>query len=265
MSSPPARHVIAVGSGKGGVGKTTVSLNLALATLDRGHAVGILDADLYGPNLPLMVGITRDAWTEYWTLARNVRRHGQVRLQPVDRYGLKIVSAGFILAEDQPLVVEGIGAQMLVRQLVHETAWGALDYLIVDLPPGTGDIHQVLLQAVPYSGAIVVVTPQYVAHLDAKKAVQMYRRRKVPVLGGIENMAAFACPHCGKSVEVFPTVPDARSIWSLGVDRLGSIPLDPAVSLSSDTGSPLYVTAPQSPQAQAFRQIAAQLESRLNA
>jgi ATP-binding protein involved in chromosome partitioning len=255
------RHVVAVGSGKGGVGKSTVSLNLALALVSRGLRVGLLDADLYGPNIPIMVGLTRHRWTETWTIARP--REKRVRYAPVERHGLKIASAGFILGEDQPLGVEALTAQMMVRQLVDEVAWGDLDFLVVDLPPGTADIQQVLLKAVPLTGAIVVATPQYVAHLDARKAVRMYQRHGVPVFGWIENMGPMRCPHCGEPVEVFPEVPEERSVRSLGVERLGTIPFDPALGRAGDTGRVLVADGVRGPIPDAFRGLADTLLGKL--
>jgi ATP-binding protein involved in chromosome partitioning len=254
-------HVIAVGSGKGGVGKSTVSLNLALALAERRFQVGLLDADLYGPNIPLMVGLTKHKWTEEWTIARPADR--RVRYRPVERHGVKIVSAGFILGEDQPLGIEALTAQMMVRQLVNDVAWGDLDFLVVDLPPGTADIQQVLLKAVPLTGALIVATPQYVAHLDARKAVRMYERHGVPVLGWIENMAPMRCPHCGESIEIFPEVPQDRSLRSQGVARLGSIPFDPALARAGDTGRVLVSNGSIGPIAGAFRDLAEALLSKL--
>ncbi len=259
----PARFALAVGSGKGGVGKSTVSLNLALALAERGAAVGVLDADVYGPNIPLMVGLTRKAWTGDWTLARS-HESGKQRLLPViERYGLKIMSAGFILGEDQPMVLQAMTIRLLAAQLVRQVDWGDLDYLIVDLPPGTADIQQILVREIVFTGAIIVVTPQDVAHLDARKAVQMYRRARIPVLGGVENMTGFACPHCGAPVEVFPRVPEGRAIWTMGVERIGTIPLDPSVSEAGDRGRPLLVEHPQSLQAAAFRDTARRLSEKL--
>ena len=255
------KHVIAVGSGKGGVGKSTVSLNLALALVERGHAVGLLDADLYGPNIPLMVGLTKHKWTSTWTLARP--KESRVRHRPVERHGLKIVSAGFILGEDQPLGVEAMTAQMMVRQLVEDVAWGELDFLVVDLPPGTADIQQVLLRAVPLTGALIVATPQYVAHLDARKAVRMYERHNVPVLGWIENMGPMRCPHCGEPVQVFPEVPEVRSIRSTGVERLGTIPFDPVLGLAGDSGQVVFANGSSGPVAGAFREVAQALLNKL--
>jgi ATP-binding protein involved in chromosome partitioning len=255
------KHVIAVGSGKGGVGKSTVSLNLALAIASRGLTVGLLDADLYGPNIPIMVGLTKHRWTETWTIARP--KANRVRFAPVERHGLRIASAGFILGEDQPLGVEAMTAAMLIRQLVDDVEWGDPEFMVVDLPPGTADIQQVLLKSVPLTGAIIVATPQYVAHLDARKAVRMYEHRQVPVLGWIENMAAMRCPHCGQPVEVFPQVPANRSLHSLGIERLGSIPFDPALGRAGDTGQVLVTEGATGPVPDAFRRLADTLLGRL--
>ncbi len=260
--SSPARHVIVVGSGKGGVGKSTVSLNLAVALAQAGHAAGLLDADLYGPSIPLMVGLTKHRWNEQWTLARAGR---QRKLAPVLRHGLKIASAGFILGEDQPMGLQGIAAQSLISQLVRDVAWGELDFLVVDIPPGTSDVQQMIVKTVPTSGAVIVITPQYVAHLDARKAVQMYRQAGVPVLGAIENMGPLRCPHCGQPIEVFPAVPESRSIWAMGVEKLASVPLDPELSRSGDEGVPLVESRPDSPQAAAFREVARKLAAMLGA
>jgi ATP-binding protein involved in chromosome partitioning len=255
------RHVVAVGSGKGGVGKSTVSLNLALALAARGLSVGLLDADLYGPNIPIMVGLTKHRWTETWTIARPKEK--RVRYAPVERHGLKIASAGFILGEDQPLGVEALTAQMIIRQLVGDVAWGDLDFLVVDLPPGTADIQQVLLKAVPLTGALVVATPQYVAHLDARKAVRMYQRHGVPVFGWIENMGPMRCPHCGEPIEVFPEVPPDRSLRSLGIERLGTIPFDPALGRAGDTGRVLVADGMRGPVPDAFQGLANTLLGKL--
>lgn len=259
----PARYVLAVGSGKGGVGKSTVSLNLALALAEAGASVGLLDADLYGPNIPLMVGLARQQWSGDWTLARAGGAGAQRRFEPIDRYGLKIVSAGFIIAEDQPMGIAGSTIRLLLDQLVYQVDWGALDYLVMDLPPGTSDVQQALLQSVAVSGAILVVTPQDVAHLDGKKALRQYHTAGVPVLGAVENMSGLLCPHCGEMVDVFARVPDNRSLWAMGVERLGSIPLDPALSRAGDQGRPLLAAQPASLQAAAFRRMASTVRERL--
>ena len=261
LRQSPARYTVAVGSGKGGVGKSTVSLNLALALAADGAAVGILDADLYGPNIPLMVGLSRSAWSTGWTIASRE----QAPLPPIERYGLKIMSAGFIIAEDQPMGVSGATVRMLLTQLLTQVAWGTLDYLIIDLPPGTSDVQQGLLQTIPLSGAVLVVTPQDVAHLDGRKALRQYTDAKVPVLGGVENMSGYVCPHCGEISDIFARVSETRSIWTLGVDKLGAIPLDPALSRAGDTGRPLLVADPHSPQSTAFREVARRMKDKLQA
>jgi ATP-binding protein involved in chromosome partitioning len=256
----PARFVVAVGSGKGGVGKSTVSLNLALALAERGAPVGLLDADLYGPNIPRMVGLTRTEWSSDWTVAR---RGKQASMTPIERYGIQIMSAGFLLGEDQPMVLDALTMHLLLTQLVRHVAWDHLEYLLIDLPPGTADLQQHMLRDLTLSGAILVVTPQEVAHLDGKKALQHYRRAGVPILGGIENMSSFLCPHCGEPSELFAPVPPSRSIWEMGVERLGAIPWDAAICRAGDTGRPLLIAEPVSPQATAFRQMAQVLAERL--
>ncbi len=260
MTQSPAKFLVAVGSGKGGVGKSTVSLNLALALIEGGARVGLYDADMHGPDIPLMVGLRRESWTTWWELGR---RGSQRRLAPVERFGLEIVSAGFILAEDQPMVPPAPTLRMMAIQLVRQVEWGDLDYLIVDLPPGTADIQQELSRSLDFAGAVVVVTPQDVAHLDARKALRMFERSKVRVLGGVENMSGIVCPHCGQSVDVFSRVRSDRSIWASGVERLATIPLDPIVSEAGDTGSPLFIGRPQSAAAAAFRELAERVRERL--
>ncbi|MDQ2744305.1 MAG: Mrp/NBP35 family ATP-binding protein [Chloroflexota bacterium] len=245
------------------MGKSTVSLNLALALRDRGAAVGILDADLYGPNIPLMVGLKRERWAGDWTIAGNRKGREEPRMEPIDCCGLKVMSAGFIIAEDQPLILDGATAYFLVKQMVERVDWGNLDYLVVDLPPGTADVQQSLVKLLPISGAILVVTPQDVAHLDGKKAVKMFQRAQVPLLGVVENMSGLICPHCQEPIEVFSRVPEERSIWSLEVENLGAIPLDPQVSADGDSGRPLLISHPESPQSQAFRVLAERVVHRL--
>lgn len=226
MSASPARFVVAVGSGKGGVGKSTVSLRVAIALARKGLAVGLLDADLYGPDIPLMVNITRHERARQWELWRKDGVHHE----PVERHGVRIMSVGFLLGERQALTM---GAPLLtaaLKQLVENVEWGALDILLIDLPPGTADLQQQLLSVVSLDGAIVVVGPQDVAHLDARKFLDFLRDAGVPILGGIENMSGLLCPHCGERVEVFPPVAAERSIWSEGAAVLGRIPLDPELA-----------------------------------
>lgn len=251
---------MAVGSGKGGVGKSTVSLNLALALAEGGARVGLLDADIYGPNIPLMVGLVREQWGGDWTLAR---RTADRKVPVVERYGLRIMSAGFLLGDNQPLADSSL-VRLLAAQFMWHTDWGELDHLVVDLPPGTGGVQQTLVGAAPFAAAVLVVTPQDVAHQDAKKALQMYRTAGVPIVAGVENMSGFACPDCGRRIDLFSRVPEGRSLWAAGVEKLGDVPLGIAVSEAGDTGRPLLVSQPDSVQAAAFRGIAAELTRRLN-
>jgi ATP-binding protein involved in chromosome partitioning len=249
VSEGAARFVVAVGSGKGGVGKSTVSLHLALALRRRGLNVGLLDADLYGPDIPLMVNLVREGPAGRW----DFWRAGDVRLEPVEHHGLQIMSVGFLLGERQALT---LGAPLLaaaLRQLVEQVEWRGLDVLLIDLPPGTADLQQQLLGVVALAGAVVVVGPQDVAHLDARKFVDFLRAADVPILGGIENMAGLACPHCGERIDVFPAVAAERSIWSDGVSMLGHIPLDPE----------LAITGQSTQQLEPFDRIAGRLVSEL--
>jgi ATP-binding protein involved in chromosome partitioning len=218
--------IVAVASGKGGVGKSTVSLNVARGLAESGAAVGLLDADVYGPDIPLMVGIKRTEELRSWALGRNPA-FGRVELEPVELLGLKIMSVGFLLAEGQALTMPASMVDLVARQLIRDVRWGELDYLIVDLPPGTADLQQQLFRTVELAGAIVVVGPQDAAHLDARKLVAMLRDSGVRILGAVENMRGLVCPHCGELVEVFPPVADERSILR-EVELLGSVPLDPA-------------------------------------
>ena len=248
-----------MGSGKGGVGKSTVSLNLALALAESGASVGLLDADLYGPNIPLMLGLTRSEWAGDWTMAGRT----PILFEPIERFGLKVMSMGFLIAEDQPLVLGADTMQFMMSQLIWQVNWGNPRYLIIDLPPGTADIQQMLLREIGFAGAVLVVTPQDVAHLDGKKAVQQYRKANVRILGAVENMSGFVCPHCGERSAIFPPVPDARSIWSMGVDRLGVVPLDPLISEGGDRGKAVLLSRPESAPATEFRAIAARIVSLL--
>jgi ATP-binding protein involved in chromosome partitioning len=218
--------IIAIASGKGGVGKSTVSLQLARALAERGAAVGLLDADVYGPDIPLMVGLKQTRELKTWMLGRNPR-FGRLELDPVERLGLKIMSVGFLLAEGQALTMPAAIVELVGRQLIHDVRWGELDYLIVDLPPGTADLQQQLFRTVELAGAIVVVGPQDAAHLDGRKLIAMLRDAGVPILGAVENMRGLACPHCGELIEVFPPVAEERSVLR-EIELLGSVPLDPA-------------------------------------
>jgi ATP-binding protein involved in chromosome partitioning len=219
----PARHTIAVASGKGGVGKSTVTLNLALALAPRAN-VGILDADLYGPDIPAMLGLTRLRDADRWT----VWSRGQNRLRPIEERGLKVMSAAFLLGERQVMPWSSMTLPFVLRQLVGDVDWGALDFLLIDLPPGTADLQVEVFKTVPLDGVLLVVGPQDVAHLDAKKVVTLVRDADVPLLGAVENMSGFVCPGCGETHDVFPPVQPERSLWADGVERLAKLPLDPA-------------------------------------
>jgi ATP-binding protein involved in chromosome partitioning len=236
VSTPAARSVLAVGSGKGGVGKSTVTLQLALACSRRGLRVGVLDADLYGPDIPLMVGISRQEQARQWQLWKR----GGVSLQPIERHGLELMSVGFLLAETQALSMAAPLLTAALRQLVLEVEWGGLDLLLVDLPPGTADLQQQLVEVVSLDGAIVVVGPQDVAHLDARKFVTFLRDARVPVLGGIENMSGLVCPHCHESIEVFPPVAEERAVWADGVAVLGRVPMDPRLAAEPAVPQPAF-------------------------
>jgi len=222
VSGGAARHVVAVGSGKGGVGKSTVTLHLAFALRRRGWTVGLLDADLYGPDIPLMLNLKRDSEAKRWDFWRG----GDVRLEPIERNGLQVMSVGFLLGEGQALTLSAPLLGAALRQLVVQVEWTGLDVLLVDLPPGTADLQQQLVGVVALAGALVVVGPQDVAHLDARKFVHFLRGVDVRVLGGVENMSGLLCPHCGEHVDVFEPAAPERSIWSDGVSLLGRIPLD---------------------------------------
>jgi ATP-binding protein involved in chromosome partitioning len=258
----PARVVVTVASGKGGVGKSTVALNVAVSLAERGLRVGLLDADLYGPDIPRMVGLTRRRRVQQWTVARSPA-FGPVVLDPVERFGVKLASAGFLFGEDQALALASGMIEVLFTQLVQSTTWGELDYLLVDLPPGTADLQQAAMRTLRPGGVVLVVTPQDVAHLDAKKVLTMLRAAGVRVLGAVENIRGLRCPCCDTTIEVFPPVREEDSIWALGVQRLGSVPLDPKLSRSSAAGRPVVVDDRDCAQARALRAIAAKLHDTL--
>lgn len=260
--APPASAVIMIASGKGGVGKSTISLNLALALAERGGSVGLLDADVYAPDIPLMLNLTRKQTRKRWPMYRNPEQR-QARFEPVERFGLKVMSVGFLIAEDQSLSFPASTVELMLDQLARQVEWGELDYLVVDLPPGTADVQQHLVRLLHPSGALVVVGPQDVAHLDAKKVLSMFREQGVRVLGGVENMHMLECPHCGGDVEVFPAVTESRAIWSVGVEQLAELPFEPKLAQAAEQGRPLLVAAPDSAQAGRFRQLAERVVAEL--
>ncbi|HEX5227222.1 MAG TPA: Mrp/NBP35 family ATP-binding protein [Bryobacteraceae bacterium] len=221
------RNLIAVGSGKGGVGKTTVSVNLAVALSRLGHKVGLLDADVYGPNVPLMMGVRAQP-----------HAIGE-RIQPIEKNGLRIMSMGFLNPGDKPLVWRGPMLHSVIQQFLRGVDWGQLDYLIVDLPPGTGDVQLSLIQTAPLTGAVVVTTPSEVSLEDARKAVHMFLQVRVPILGLVENMSYLQCPHCSERIDVFSHGGGKKTAEAMNVPFLGELPLDPAVRIGGDSGQPI--------------------------
>lgn len=240
---PDVEHVVAVASGKGGVGKSTVSANLAVRMAQLGKRVGLLDADIYGPSVPIMFGITDRPSTD-----------GQ-RIVPFEKYGIKVMSLGFMVEMDTPVIWRGPMVMKALEQLLGQVDWGHLDYLIVDLPPGTGDAQLTLTQKVPLSAAVIVTTPQDVALIDARKGLAMFRKVNVPVVGIIENMSGFVCPHCDETTHVFKQGGGERTAEVVGTAFLGSIPLDPAIVAGGDSGKPIVVSQTEGPHAEAFEKI----------
>lgn len=245
---PGVRHVIAVASGKGGVGKSTVSANLAAALAAGGARVGLMDADVYGPSLPIMFGT-----------AGRPRGHAGGRIEPLEAHGVRLMSIGFFLDERSPVIWRGPLVMGVVRQFLRDVDWGGLDHLIVDLPPGTGDAPLTLVQQVPLSGGIVVTTPQDVALLDVGRGLAMLEQVHVPVLGIVENMAGYVCPACGHEDPVFGETGAAALASRFGVPLLARLPLAPEVREQGDAGVPLVVARPEHPVSHAFRQLAARI------
>jgi ATP-binding protein involved in chromosome partitioning len=248
---PEVKHTIAVSSGKGGVGKSTVAVNLALALHGEGAEVGIVDVDVYGPNVPMMIG------------ARGRPAMVANRIVPVQAYGVKVMSIGFFVKEGDPVIWRGPMIHSAVQQFLKDVEWGPLDYLVFDMPPGTGDAQLSLSQTLPLSGVIMVTTPQDVSLLDVRKGLQMFRKMNVPILGVVENMAGFACPHCGHATAIFGEGGGAKLAREFDVPVLGSIPIDLETRVGGDTGEPIVVARPSSPQADAFRRMAAGVRDRL--
>jgi ATP-binding protein involved in chromosome partitioning len=242
---PGVKHTVAVASGKGGVGKSTVAVNLALALSQLGYRVGLLDADIYGPSIPMMFG-----------LRSQQIQMVEKRLLPLEKYGLRLMSLGFLVQDDSPLIWRGPMVHGIVQQFVRDVEWGELDFLVIDLPPGTGDAQLTLTQSIPLSGAVIVSTPQEIAILDARKGLKMFEKVGAPVLGFVENMSGFVCPDCGAAHPIFSTGGVARAAAELGVQVLGEIPLDPAITPSGDRGDPIVHAVPQGETASRFLQIA---------
>jgi ATP-binding protein involved in chromosome partitioning len=241
---PGIKNLIAVGSGKGGVGKTTVSVNLSIALTRLGHKVGLMDADVYGPNVPLMMGINKTPMA-----------YGD-RIQPLEQYGVKLMSMGFLNPGDKPLVWRGPMLHSVIQQFLRGVDWGSLDYLVIDLPPGTGDVQLTLIQTAPITGAIVVTTPSDVSLEDARKAVHMFHQVKVPILGIVENMSYLMCPHCNERIDVFSYGGGRRTASEMKVNFLGELPLNPEVRIGGDSGDPVSLRQNNDPVAETFLELA---------
>ena len=241
---PGVKYVIAVSSGKGGVGKSTVAVNLAVAMALTGAKVGLLDADIYGPNIPMMMGVTKPP----------EQKDGKIA--PAESHGVKLISMGFFVPEDTAVVWRGPMVHTAIQQLFRDVLWGELDYLLIDLPPGTGDAQLTLTQLVPLTGAVTVTTPQEVALHDVRKGMMMFKKVNVPLLGIVENMSYFLCGHCGERTEIFSHGGGERAAATLGVPFLGRVPIDPAIRDGGDSGTPIVMADPASPQSAAFRDIA---------
>jgi len=242
---PGVSNIVAVGSGKGGVGKTTVAVNLAVALAKMGFRTGLLDGDVYGPNVPLMMS----ANAQPRVLSEN-------RLEPLMNFGVKIISVGFLNPGDKPLVWRGPMLHSIVRQFLQQVDWGELDYLVVDLPPGTGDVVISLFQTVPLTGAVIVSTPSDVSLQDGRKAIEMFRTARVDILGLVENMSHFVCPHCHEEIDIFSKGGVARTAEQFGVPFLGSIALDPDIRKGGDSGRPMVLEGETSPQSKSFFEFA---------
>ena len=253
MALPGVSKIIAIGSGKGGVGKTTVAVNLAIALSKLGKRVGLIDADIYGPNVPLMMGSNQQP-----------KVNGQM-IEPNVTHGIKTISIGYISPGDKPLVMRGPMLHQIIRQFLQQVEWGELDYLIVDLPPGTGDVVISLVQTVPLTGAVVVSTPSDVSLEDARKAREMFAQVNVEVLGIVENMSHFTCPHCQHEIDIFSRGGAERMAKQFNVPFLGSIELVPAIREGGDRGLPVALAGPKSPQAAEFYAAAGKLMERAEA
>ncbi|HEV2991240.1 MAG TPA: Mrp/NBP35 family ATP-binding protein [Candidatus Angelobacter sp.] len=232
---PGVENIIAIGSGKGGVGKTTIAVNLAVALAGMGYKTGLLDADIYGPNVPLMMNSSAQP-----------RMVGENRIEPLQNFGVKIISVGFLNPGDKALVWRGPMLHSIIRQFLQQVEWGELDYLVVDLPPGTGDVVISLFQTVPLTGAVVVSTPSDVSLQDARKAIEMFRTGRVDLLGIVENMSHFVCPHCHQEIDIFSKGGVARTAQQFGVPFLGSIELDPDIRKGGDGGKPVVLAGESS-------------------
>jgi ATP-binding protein involved in chromosome partitioning len=249
---PGIKNLVAVASGKGGVGKTTVAVNLALALANLGHKVGLMDADVYGPNVPIMLGTTQEP-----------QATPDKHIIPVQSQGLKMISMGLLNPGDKPMIWRGPMLHSVITQFLRSVEWGQLDYLIIDLPPGTGDVQLTLIQTVAVTGAVVVTTPSTVALADVRKAIEMFRQVNVEVLGVVENMSTFACPHCGKPLDIFGHGEGAKTALAYGVPVLGEIEIDPVIRVGGDTGKPVASLGENAPGAKSLYNVARAVVARL--
>lgn len=250
---PGIKNTIAVASGKGGVGKSTVAVNLALALSKTGSKVGLLDIDLYGPSIPMMMGIHED-----------IQATEDKRLIPLEAYGVKLISVGFMLDEETPLIWRGPLVMQLVQQFLKDVEWGELDYLVIDLPPGTGDAQLTLVQTIPLTGVVAVTTPQDVALIDARRAIKMFTEVNVPIIGIVENMSSFICPHCDKETAIFSSGGGEKTSERYDVPLLGKIPIDLKIREGGDAGKPVVESEPDSAEAKTFTDIACKVAARIS-
>ncbi|MFA6232922.1 MAG: iron-sulfur cluster carrier protein ApbC [Bacteroidota bacterium] len=253
---PGVRNTIAVSSGKGGVGKSTVAVNLAVALAQSGARVGLIDADIYGPSIPLMMDVQSQP--------RAYSEGGKTRMLPTESYGVQLMSIGFLVRPEDALIWRGPMASGALKQFLTDVDWDELDYLLFDMPPGTGDIQLTLSQSLPLSGAVIVTTPQDIALADARKGVRMFEKVSVPILGLIENMSYFVCSHCGERDEIFDYGGGRRTAEELGTPFLGEIPITTRVRVGGDKGVPIVVMEPDSPVAHSFREVAMQLAGQIS-
>ncbi|MDD5435386.1 MAG: iron-sulfur cluster carrier protein ApbC [Nitrospira sp.] len=244
---PGVKNIIAIASGKGGVGKSTVCVGLAAALAATGARVGLLDTDIYGPSIPIMMGVKEQPELK------------DEKLIPIEKYGIRLMSLGFLISEDTPLIWRGPMVMKAVEQLISDVAWGELDYLLMDLPPGTGDVQLTLAQKVPLTGAVIVTTPQDVALLDVVRGISMFKKLNVPILGIVENMSYFLCPHCSERTEIFSHGGGETASRKWEVPFLGEIPLDLKTRVGGDAGKPVLIEDPDSPQSKIFKEIAEKL------
>jgi ATP-binding protein involved in chromosome partitioning len=249
---PGVKNVIAVGAGKGGVGKTTVAVNLAIALSKMGGRVGILDGDIYGPNVPIMLG-----------LQAQLESDGQ-KIRPAEKYGLQVVSIGFMTKDEAPVIWRGPMLHSVIRQFFNDVAWRDLDYLIIDMPPGTGDVALSLAQTVPVAGSIVVTTPQQVSLADSRRAIKMYEKLNIPALGVVENMSYYECPSCHHEANIFGHGGGEVMAEQMGVPFLGRLPIYEPIRVGSDLGIPLVIAEPQSGASQAFMKVASQMAAQVS-